>query len=199
MLVSCPRTDAVEQPAGPATTITEEEYLKLALEEVDELWELHCGVPVRKPAMTEAHNETMWRLGGMLFQQLDREKFTGRENAGRVRRATDRYYIPDLMVMPVELARAQRGEIRLEFYGTPLPLVVEIWSPSTGTYDIQVKLADYQRRGDLEIWRIHPYERTLTAWVRQADGTYQEAVYRGGKVRPSALPGVEIDLDALFA
>jgi Uma2 family endonuclease len=180
-------------------TITEEEYLKLALEEVDEQWELHCGVPVRKPAMTEAHNETMWRLGGMLFQQLDREKFTGRGNAGRVRHAADRYYIPDLMVMPVELARAQRGEIKFEFYATPLPLVVEIWSPSTGNYDIQVKLADYQRRGDLEIWRIHPYERTLTAWVRQADGTYQETVHRGSKVRPSALPGVEIDLDALFA
>jgi Uma2 family endonuclease len=199
MLISCPRMNAVESAAGRIVTITEEEYLKLALEEVDEQWELHCGVPVRKPAMTEDHNEVMWRLGGRLFQQLDHERFTGRENAGRVRRAADRYYIPDIIVVPAELARAQRGQMRLGFYAEPLPLVVEIWSPSTGNYDIRVKLAEYKRRGDLEIWFIHPYERTLTAWVRQADGSYQETVYSSGKVRPTALPGVEIDLDELFA
>jgi Uma2 family endonuclease len=77
--------------------------------------------------------------------------------------------------------------------------VVEIWSPSTGTYDIGEKLPDYQRRGDLEIWRIHPYERTVTAWRRQSDGTYAESVFRGRIARPVALPGVAVDLDALFA
>src|SRR4051812_26772776 len=107
MLVSCPRTHAVEQAAGRAMTITEEEDLKLALEEVDEQWGLHCGVPVRKPSVTAAHNKTMWRLGGMLYQQLDPAKFEARTNAGRVRRSADRYYIPDLMVMPVELVLPQ--------------------------------------------------------------------------------------------
>ena len=29
--------------------------------------------------------------------------------------------------------------------------------------------------------------------------TYTESVYRGGIVRPESLPGVAIDLDALFA
>src|SRR4051812_16400532 len=142
MLVSRPRTNTLEPVAGRTTTITEEEYLKLALEEVDEQWELHCGVPVRKPAMSAAHNETIFRLGGMLYQQLDRERFSARTNAGRVRRAADRYYIPDLMVMPLELVRPQMGQMTIEFYATPLALVVEVWSPSTGDYDVRVKLAD---------------------------------------------------------
>jgi Uma2 family endonuclease len=76
---------------------------------------------------------------------------------------------------------------------------VEIWPRSTGDYDVEEKLPEYQRRGDLEIWRLHPYERTLTAWRRQPDGSYTETIYTGGVVHPVALPGVAIDLDALFA
>ena len=51
----------------------------------------------------------------------------------------------------------------------------------------------------LEIWRLHPYDKTLTTWRRQRDGSYAETVYTGGQVHPVALPGVTIDLDALFA
>ncbi len=86
----------------------------------------------------------------------------------------------------------------LEVYSNALPLVVEIWSPSTSSYDIDEKLAGYQRRGDHEIWRLHPYERTLTGWRRQPDGTYAETVYEGGTVEPVGLPRVSIDLDGLF-
>jgi Uma2 family endonuclease len=87
---------------------------------------------------------------------------------------------------------------KLAIFSEPLPLVVEVWSPSTGGYDVDAKLPIYQRRGDLEIWRIHPFERTLTAWRRQPDGSYEETIYRGGIVEPVALPGVSIDLEALF-
>ena len=61
------------------------------------------------------------------------------------------------------------------------------------------KLPEYQRRGDLEIWRIHPYDRTLIAWRRRPDGSYAQTTFTGGVVHPVALPGVAIDLDALFA
>jgi Uma2 family endonuclease len=86
----------------------------------------------------------------------------------------------------------------MEAYPEPLPLVVEIWSPSTGGYDIASKLPEYKQRGDREIWRIHPYERTLTAWRRQADGSYAETIFTGGIIEPVALPGVRIDLNSLF-
>ena len=49
-------------------------------------------------------------------------------------------------------------------------------------YDIATKLQGYRERGDAEIWFIHPYERTLTAWRRQPDGSYAEETYRGGVV-----------------
>jgi Uma2 family endonuclease len=78
-------------------------------------------------------------------------------------------------------------------------LVVEVWSPSTGGYDIEAKLTEYQLRGDLEIWRVHPFERTVTTWIRQLDSGYLETLHGSGVVRPVVLPGVAIDLDALFS
>jgi Uma2 family endonuclease len=79
-----------------------------------------------------------------------------------------------------------------------LPLIVEVWSPSTGDYDFDAKVPIYQQRGDLEIWCIHPYERTLTAWRRQPEGSYEETMYRDGTITPVALPAVTIDLDTLL-
>jgi hypothetical protein len=54
-------------------------------------------------------------------------------------------------------------------------------------------------RGDSEIWRLHPIERTLRGWRRRPDGGYDEFTASSGVIEPRALPGVRIDLDALFA
>jgi Uma2 family endonuclease len=149
--------------------------------------------------MTAAHNDIMMYLALQLGQQLNREDFRVRSNAGHVRRSAENYYIPDVFVVPTALVRPLLPTHRLETYAVPLPLVVEVWSPSTGDYDVKTKLLEYQRRGDLEIWLIHPFERTLTAWRRQPDATYSETVFEGGRVQPVALPDVTVDLDALFA
>ncbi len=77
-------------------------------------------------------------------------------------------------------------------------LVAEVWSPSTGNYDVDAKIPEYQRRGDLEIWRLHPYDRMLTVWRRQEDGSYETFEQIGGSIQPFALPGVTIDIDSLF-
>jgi Uma2 family endonuclease len=150
--------------------------------------------------MTAEHNHIMTRLFGRLFQQLDEREYTLRTNSGRVRRSSESYYIPDVFVIPMDLVRPLRGRSDLlEAYQAPLPLVVEVWSPSTGDYDVDAKPPEYQRRGDAEIWRIHPYDHTLIPWRRQPDGSYSETLFTGGTVYPIALPGVAIDLDALFA
>jgi len=86
----------------------------------------------------------------------------------------------------------------LAIFSGPLPLVVEVWSSSTGDYDVDAKVPVYQQRGDLEIWRIHPYAPTLTSWQRQLDGSYQETVHRGGSVAPIGLPGVTSALNTLW-
>jgi Uma2 family endonuclease len=150
--------------------------------------------------MSVEHGDVMDLLVEQLRNQLDRSKYRVRTHHARLRRSEDTYYVPDVAVIPTAFVQALRERPgSLDAYADPLPLVAEIWSPSTGGYDINEKLPDYQRRGDREIWRVHPYERTLTAWPRRPDGTYTESVSRGRIMRPESLPGVAIDLDALFA
>lgn len=161
--------------------------------------ELFRGSLREKPSVSFDHADLMTYLGLQLAAQLDRRAFAVHINHGRLRHGDQTYYIPDIIVIPAELAEPLRGNpAALEIYDAPLPLVVEIWSPSTGDYDVDAKIPAYMARGDAEIWRIHPYERTLTAWRRQADGTYVSQVFRGGTVQPATLPNVTIDLAALF-
>ncbi len=179
--------------------VSERTFQQLALEDPEGHWELYCGDLRRKPGMTAEHNYVAGQLFYSLKQQLDSSQFDVRIGMGHVRRSEESYYIPDVFVIPIDLVRPLRGRRDvLEAYDAPLPLVVEIWSPSTGAYDVDAKLPEYQRRGDLEIWRLHPFDRTVIAWRRQPDGSYAEAHYAGGTVRPMALPNVTIDLDALF-
>jgi Uma2 family endonuclease len=178
--------------------VSEETYRELALSH--KLLELHRGQLREKPVMSVEHGAVADHLLAQLYGQLDRGKYRIRTNFAKLRRSADTYYIPDVAVIPVAFEQALLANPRsLDAYGEPLPLVVEIWSPSTGSYDIKEKLPGYQHRGDAEIWYIHPYERTLTAWRRQPDGTYQETLYRDGVIEPLALPEVTIPLAALFS
>jgi Uma2 family endonuclease len=177
---------------------SERTFQQLALEDPSGLWELYCGQLRQKPGMTFAHNHAQILLAAQLVQQVDGRRFDVRCPSGHVRRSPENYFIPAVFVFPLELAAEFRERVVLEWYDAPLPLVVEIWSPSTGDYDVETKLIEYQRRGDLEIWLIHPFDRTLIAWRRQPDGSYAEAQYNGGIVQPVALSNVTIVLDALF-
>jgi Uma2 family endonuclease len=181
------------------TRMSGEAYERLALAEPDQKWELRDGHLREKPGMTAAHNELAVSLGYMMLSQLDRSIYRVRIDAGRLQRPQATYFIPDVFVVPTSyvIPLLDQQDV-LEVYDQPLPLVVEVWSRSTGDYDVAEKITVYQQRGDLEIWRIHPYERTLTAWHRLPDGSYDETIHREGVVSPTALPGVEIDLAALF-
>jgi Uma2 family endonuclease len=180
--------------------LTQQTYAAVVLEDPDGKWELHRGRLREKPPMTHAHNAFAHYLGVFLTNQLDWREFEVRVDQGRVRRQDEAWYIPDVYVFPARLAEGLRNRSDvLEGYEEPLPLVVEVWSPSTAIYDVDEKIPEYQRRGDLEIWRVHPYDRTVTIWRRQDDGSYTEETVTGGIVRPAFLPDVAIDLDELFA
>jgi Uma2 family endonuclease len=179
--------------------ISAETYERVAMEDEDATWELVCGRLRRKPEMTTEHGFSARMLASLLSRQLDLTTYSVGTESGRVRTSTGSYYVPDLCVIPMSyVRRLHERPGTFEVYDDPLPLVVEVWSPSTGDYDIEEKLEEFKRRGDLEIWRIHPYERTLTAWRRRPDGGYDEVVVRDGAVRPVALPGVEVELGMLF-
>ena len=181
-------------------SISEQTYQQVALEDPKGHWELVCGRLRSKPGMTIEHNRAMSRLSRRLIVQLDEGEYDVRMEGPRLRVSSGSYYLPDVCVIPRAFFEQKEREVprRLEVYDEPMPLVVEVWSPSTGDYDVEEKLREYQRRGDLEIWRIHPYEQTLTRWQRQPDGSYRESLNRGGTVQPVTLPGVSIEIDALF-
>ena len=181
--------------------IKEATYEQVAIEDPGGAWELVCGRLRSKPGMTAEHGYGTRELHLSLALQLDARAYTVSAGSARLRIASGTYYIPDLCVIPREFEQRKLRERpgRLEVYDEPLPLVVEVWSPSTGDYDVDEKLLEYQRRGGREIWRLHPYEKTLTAWRRQPDGSYSETRYRGGTVQPIALPAVTIELKSLFA
>lgn len=182
-----------------AHRISEAEYEQIVLAEPIEKWELVDGRLREKPGMSWDHGEIVGRLNQILRNQLDNRRFRVLSET-RVRRSAGTIFVPDLIVVPAEYGRDFAGRPGvLAIISQPLPLVVEVWSLSTGDYGVDTKFPEYQRRGDQEIWRIHPYEKTLTAWRRLPDGTYDEAVYREGAVTPMALPGVAIHLDDLFA
>ena len=178
--------------------ISEAEYQRFVLSGAGKGWELHDGRLVEKPGVTWEHADVAMELAYLLRHQIPRDEYRGFIES-RVRRPTATIFMPDVMVVPTACGEPFRGQPgTLAIFSDPLPLIVEIWSSSTGEYDVDAKLPIYQQRGDLEIWRIHPYERTVMSWRRQPDGSYQEAIHRGGIFRPVALPGVAIDLETLF-
>jgi Uma2 family endonuclease len=178
--------------------ISEGTYERVALEDPEGQWELaRCGLR-RKPEMTQDHNRAMWRLGFYIQRQLPIDRYEVRTNAGRVRTEPGQNYIPDVMVIPSPLANSDRGGTGLETYSAPLPFVAEIWSPSTGDYDVAEKLEEYKRRGDEEIWLLHPVREDLRGWRREPDGSYVEFSAAGGAVPIVSFPGVVIELQMLF-
>ena len=175
-------------------------YEELAARDPDGQWELWNGTPREKPGMTFTHNEIGQQLGYMLHDQLDRRCYRLRSNKARPRWSDRSVFIPDVMVIPASDVIAMRDDAQfLETYAAPMPLVVEVWSRSTGDSDQDVKILAYKTRGDAEIRRIHPYQRILQRWTRQTDGIYRETIHSAGTVTPDSLPGVTIHLDALFA
>lgn len=177
--------------------LTKHDYERFILSGVEGQWELHDGRLVEKPGMSWKHLDLSFELGHQLRLQLDRDHYRVFIE-GRVLRHESTILQPGLLVVPTEYGDRIAEHQPLAVLPAPLPLVVEVWSPSTGEYDLDTKIPVYIDRGDQEVWRIHPYERTLTRWVRQPDGSYVELLHRDGMVALAAFPGVVIDLDQLM-
>ena len=179
--------------------VSPEAYERVALNDPEGNWELFDGSLQEKPGMSRAHNYVAFELGFVLRGALDPTVYEVRSNAGRLRVTSERYYIPDVIVIPRSLTGVLAGRSdALDLYNDPLPFVAEVWSPSTGSYDFKAKLRGYQERGDAEIWYIHPFDKTITIWRRQPNGTYDEISPAIGSIEIISLPGVTVDLAALL-
>ena len=179
--------------------VSEATFERVLLEDPKGLWELHRGRLWEKPPMSWHHLNAITELVVMLHGQLNRDEYRVHTNGDRVRRSASSYYLPDVVVVPAHLIEPRGPRAgRPLLVAEPLPLVAEVWSPSTGDSDVVSKVPEYEARGDREIWLLHPDERTLTIWWWRPDGGYDEHLYRGGVVAVESLPGVRIDLVAQF-
>ena len=79
----------------------------------------------------------------------------------------------------------------------PPDLVVEILSPSTRSTDQVRKAAMYARGGVPEYWIADPDAPSLTVYALR-DGQYQPVPAEPGTARSLVLPGLVVDLGALF-
>ena len=173
-------------------------YERVALEDDDHIWELENGQLRRKPDMTHEHNEATMELLLQLAAQLDMSRYALRQNMGHLSAPPGHSYVPDVFILPRTYFKPRAPvPSGLETYTQPMPFLCEVWSPSTGDYDTDAKLPYYQARGDLEIWRVHPYDETVTAWRRQPDGSYRQESLTG-TVALAAFPEIRVNIDRLF-
>lgn len=162
------------------------------------VWELHGGRLVQKPALSSVQREIVSRLARQLLAQLDAAEYEVRVNDCRVRGPDGTIHVPDLLVVPGAHGESSAGRSGVPILAKPVPFVVEVWRPADSGYDVDARISVYQQRGDLEIWLLHPLERSLTSWVRQADGTYTETIYQVGAALPAPRVGGPIDRGPRF-
>ncbi len=173
-------------------------YERVALEDREGNWELVCGQLRRKPGMTMRHNTVSRLMYNTLYDQLPRDTFDIAANSARLRLPDGSHYVPDLVVIPLAAKEGSWESVGLEAYAPPVPFVVEIWSPSTGDYDIESKVPGYKARGDAEIWFVDLRDQTVTRHREQPDGGYATDRLRRGRIRLTSLPVAIIDMDAIF-
>ena len=127
-----------------ARRMSAEDFERFVLSGAEGPWELHDGLLWEKPGMSLEHGVIPVLLGHLLLLQFDRAQFqvvTGL----RVRQSRATVFLRDLIVIPTSRGRAFRNRPgTLAIFSEPLPLIVEVWSPSTGEYDTDAKLPIYR-------------------------------------------------------
>jgi len=100
---------------------------------------------------------------------------------------------PDVLYVSPE----RREIVRAWIEGAP-DLVVEVLSPSTERTDRLLKLNRYAEAGVREYWLVDPAARMIEFLVNDG-GHFMVHVLDGGIWRSSAVIGVELNIDALWA
>jgi Uma2 family endonuclease len=159
-------------------------------------YEIIDGELVVTPSPIPPHQASS---GGLFFEL---ESFVRPRRLGRVLYAPvdvkpaedEPILIPDL----VFVARERLGIIGPKAIEGAPDLVVEILSPSTRERDLGVKRAIYARYGVREYWLVDLDARRVTGLVLRG-GRYEPRPQEGGIARSEVLPGLAIDVVALFA
>ncbi|MGH9112892.1 MAG: Uma2 family endonuclease [Acidimicrobiales bacterium] len=108
-----------------------------------------------------------------------------------------RGYQPDFMWYPPELCAPP--DEPASFSGPP-SLLVEVLSPSTRSFDLIRKRADYEHVGIAEVWFVDPPERKVMVCQRSEPGALygDTELGAGDTISSPLLEGFELPVDDLF-
>jgi len=170
----------------------------------DERWELIDGVPYNMtPAPSRRHQDLVVELGAQIRDFL-------RGKPCKVYVAPFDVRLPDAneadevvltVVQPDVAVICEASKLDDKGCRGAPDFIIEIVSPSTSPKDQIEKVALYERHGVKEYWIVHPWDNLLTIRLLGADGKYGIPTIRKGegRVQVATLPGLEVDLDSVFA
>jgi len=99
--------------------------------------------------------------------------------------------VPDIVV-------SRKTPVRRYQIGEPPDLVIEILSTRRGNVERTEKLDDYARAGIPKYWVVNPFDRAVETYCLR-DGEYELFETARGLVRSRVLPGLEVDMDEIWA
>ncbi len=188
-------------PSEKAETYTYKDYLSWS---DDERWELIEGAAYNMSAAPSTRHQV---VAGELYRQIANflygksckviiAPFDVRLPAGNI--ADDRIETviqPDISVI-CNLSRLDEKGCK----GAP-DFIVEITSPFTASKDHIRKVVLYEKHGVKEYWIIQPFDNIVHVRILDDNGRYGKVeIYEGkGRLEIKTLPGLEIDLDTVFA
>ena len=118
------------------------------------------------PTATTSHNRISYKIGLIFGKYLEGKTCVPFGDGEKVFLSKTDHFIPDFMVV------CDRDKIKPDgVYGAP-DLVVEILSPSTGSFDRGRKKRVYESCGVPEYWIVSPEAQSVDVYLLQ-DGRYE--------------------------
>jgi Uma2 family endonuclease len=142
-------------------------------------YELLDGVLVVSPAPRPVHQRGMFRLA----MALDVAAPVDVEVLPAPLAVRPQGHLPlgeQLTELQPDIVVAREADYGERDLPTPPLLAVEVLSPSTRLFDVNLKRAAYERMGAPSYWLLDPATETLTAFELDADGRYQPAAKAQG-------------------
>ena len=177
--------------------LTVDDYHKLAevgILNEDSRVELIEGELIEMSPIGPPHSWMINRLTKRLVQAVGEQAVVSVQNSIRLSRRSEPQ--PDVVLLQPHMANERQRIAASE----DTLLVIEV-ADSSLAYDRGVKLALYARSGVPEVWIVNlPAERIETFSGPTSTGYAQSAVRgKGERVSFAAIPGLEIDVTALFS
>ncbi len=182
-------------PVAEKKKYTEADYQLL---EESAPYQLIDGDLIMSPAPTSYHQLLSIRLSSMIQVYLEKVGSKGicLYAPIDVKFDNENIFQPDLIYISAE----RKDELfHDQILGAP-DLVVEILSPSTAHYDLQQKKNLYERYGVKEYLIIDPLAKDSEVYVlKNEEFILYQKQRQNGTINLTTLPGLQIDLQKLFA